>query len=35
MREGAPVELDSRFFIIEEGAVECRKTFQVSTDATS
>lgn len=29
LREGAPVQTDSRFFIIEDGAVECRKTFEV------
>ena len=29
LTEGAPLETDSRFFIIEDGAVECRKTFQV------
>lgn len=28
LREGAPLETDSRFFIIEEGTVECRKTLQ-------
>ncbi|CAL5229437.1 g12760 [Coccomyxa viridis] len=28
LREGAPVQTDSRFFIIEDGAVECRKTFE-------
>ncbi len=26
------MQTDSRFFIIEEGAVECRKTFQVIVD---
>jgi hypothetical protein len=28
LREGALLETDSRFFIIEEGTVECRKTLQ-------
>ena len=29
LREGEPVLTDSRFFIIEEGAVECHKVVQV------
>ena len=29
LQEEAPVQTNSRFFIIEEGTVECRKTFQV------
>lgn len=29
LSEGAQLEADSRFFIIEDGAVECRKTLEV------
>lgn len=29
LSEGAPLEADSRFFIIEDGAVECHKTLEV------
>ena len=29
LSEGARLEADSRFFIIEDGAVECRKTLEV------
>ena len=29
LSEGARLEADSRFFIIEDGVVECRKTLEV------